>query len=593
MACIGLRTGLQGESAASLSFAPQIRFDHSQSGEYDPFTKVQTSDSLGSTVRIAINKVSKRILLVWQEGFEDPDIYAQLYDLTFSAIGPNIKVNPAGNRAAQIAPDVCALADGNFLVCWEDYTSTTPNIMAQGVNQNGSLHGSSVKVSPMATTAQFFPKVESNGDSTHVIWLQKDGQDYNVYIRTLSLQVVPRAPAVRVNDDDNGLQWAPEIASFGYGQTVVVWEDKRDGHSEIYAQIYKADGVKRGDNFVVNSDAMNSLQWRPAVAGNESMAQVVWEDYQNRAAAIYAQQLDSYGLLSGENQRLDQSALLAAKEKPALCVEEQGQRVFAWQEKSEVAWRLKFAVFPVASDVPTYYMLGENDTAHEFTNIQLGQIKNAIYFAFLGEPIGGKSTVLAHKVTLMSVPVELMHFQAAAIASGVHLTWQTASETSNLGFAVERMRETGDYAQAAFIQGMGTTSSQHYYEYVDDGLRPGKYRYRLRQIDLDGTSTVSDEIEITVSGPEHFELLEAYPNPFETRTHLLLRLPVASEVEAWVYNLLGQRVCRLVAGSLPSGQNELDWDGRDERGLPVPAGVYLLQARINGKMQIRSVALVR
>ncbi|HNW59225.1 MAG TPA: FlgD immunoglobulin-like domain containing protein [bacterium] len=580
--------GHSGLAAEARTASPQ--------GGYDPYLAVPGTDSLCTGARLAINTVSNRILIVWQDGrngVEDPDIYGQLYDLVLGAVGVNFRINPAGIKAAQIAPEVCALADGRFLVCWEDYITTTPRVLAQRVNPDGALNGTTVVVSPLTATPQYFPRVDSWGDSTHVVWLQDDGGDYNIYIRTLALSGTPKAPAVKVNDDDHSLQWIPAVAAYNSGQTVVVWEDKRNGDSEIYAQIYKADGVKRGDNFLVNTDAARSLQWRPEVAGDENHVQIVWEDYQNRTAAIYTQQYDSWGMPAGDNLRVDQPDLSAAKETPSVCINEQGQRVFAWQEESGEAWRLKFAICPALSDKPVYYTLGEEDVYHEFTGIRPRPIKNSLYFTFLGQPIGGATTVLAYRVTFTAVPVELATFQAVARDATVHLSWQTASETSNYGFAVERMPEEGEFTQAAFIPGMGTTSVQHTYEFTDRGRMPGKYHYRLRQIDLDGTSTLSGEIEVIVGGPDHFELLEAYPNPFETGTHLLLRLPVSSEVDAWVYNLLGQRVCRLAAGSLPSGANELNWDGRDEHGSPVPAGIYLLQARINGQMQSRRVALIR
>jgi hypothetical protein len=565
-------------------------------GEYDPYIKVPQSDSLGSSANLALNSVSNRILLVWQDernGFADPDIYGQVFDLTYTALGTNIKINPAGIKAAQIAPDVCALANGDFLVCWEDYSTTTPQIMTRVVKPDGTLPMAAVRVSPATAIPQFFPKVDSYGDSTHVTWLQQDGQDYSIFIRTLNLPGVPQAPAVRVNDDDNGLQWAPDIANYGFGQTAVVWEDKRDGNSEIYAQIYKADGVKRGDNFLVNLDPLKSLQWRPAVAGNESMIQVVWEDYQNRAAAIYTQQFDRYGLPNGGQLRLDQSEFLAAKERPSLCADGSGQRVFAWQEKAAEAWHLKFALFPAGSEVPVFYTLGEEDAIHEFTEIKLNQIKNTIFFTFLGQVIGGKSTVLSHKVTFTAVPVELASFQALVEGSIVKLVWQTASETSNYGFIVERLYEGGSFERIGFVTGMGTSSVGQSYLFIDRNPGPGRYRYRLQQVDLDGTATLSDEISVLVGGPDRFELAAVHPNPFKSQTCMTLRLPETAMVGIQVYNLWGQQVSRIAPRILTAGQHQLLWDGRDDAGMPLPSGIYFLQVDLAGHPARMKVTLVR
>ena len=567
--------------------------------EFDPFVRVQKSDSLGRYVNFAINTVSNRILIVWQDsrnGIEDTDIYGQILDLNYDAIGANFKINPASELiSAQISPDVCALADGRFLVCWENNGIGAPQIMAQRINSNGTLLGAAITVAPITKTPQYFPKVDAYGDSTHIVWLQYDeGTDYNIYIRTFNLQGVGQAAAVRVNDDDeSSWQDIPDIANYGDGQTIVVWEDKRTGNSEIMAQIYKVDGVKRGDNFLVNRDPAKSLQWQPAVAGNSSMAQVVWEDFQFRADAIFTQQIDRFGLLNGVNQRLDQLELTAEKKKPYLFVDELGQRVFAWQERSADAWRLKFALYPAASNLPVYYTLGNSDPAVEFTDIKLSRVKNAVYFAFLGQPIGGTSTVLCHRVNFTTVPVELAAFQAKVEASKVHLSWRTASESTNLGFEVERMHAGNGYQRIAFVHGYGTASTEQLYQYDDRDLTPGTYHYRLQQIDLDGTTTTSEAITVTIAGPAQFELQAAYPNPFQEQTQLQLRLAESSEVLVLVYNLLGQQVRRITAGTFPPGRHLMHWDGRDDAGRPLPAGEYIVQAWMGERMHMRRVCFLR
>jgi hypothetical protein len=594
--CFGEIMAAEREHMNVLAASSPDACSSKQLGRYDPFVQVPQTDSLCTHVNTALNTVSNRILMVWQDernGYEDPDIFGQIFDLTYALIGQNIKINPAGIKAAQIAPDVCALSDGRFLVSWEDYATSTPQVLAQVVRQDGTLQGAAVKVAPLLATPQYFPKVDSYGDSTHVTWLQKDEKNYEIYIRTLNLLAVPQAPAVRVNDDDASTPWIPGIANFGDGQTAIVWQDKRDGNSEIYAQIYKADGVKRGDNFLVNTDPFQSIQRQPAVAGNSGMMQVVWEDYQNGVAAIYAQQFDRFALPVGDNFRLDQLEVLGPKESPHLSINEQGQRIFAWQENSSAAWRLKFALYPAASDVPIYFALGESDALHEYTDIMLDQAKSSIYFAFLGQPIGGKSTVLSHKVTFTSVPVELASFQATVHSSTVRLAWQTASETNNLGFAVERMREGERYERIAFVFGMGTTCECQQYGYEDKELAPGKYHYRLRQIDLDGTGSLSEEIVVAVQGPEQLELLAAYPNPFKEQTNLAFRLPETSGVRVLVYNLLGQQVRQIASGTFVSGQHLLNWDGRDDAGLQLPAGQYLLKTQMGKRIEIRRLAIVR
>ena len=118
------------------------------------------------------------------------------------------------------------------------------------------------------------------------------------------------------------------------------------------------------------------------------------------------------------------------------------------------------------------------------------------------------------------VPVELTSFTAIVVNNGVQLNWITATELNNYGFEYERSCHTEqspsltDWEKIGFINGNGTTSESHSYSFVDNGLSAGKYLYRLRQIDFDGSSTYSNEIEVDLSLPISFKLEQNYPNPF-------------------------------------------------------------------------------
>jgi hypothetical protein len=64
------------------------------------------------------------------------------------------------------------------------------------------------------------------------------------------------------------------------------------------------------------------------------------------------------------------------------------------------------------------------------------------------------------------------------------------------------------------------------------------------------------------------------PNPFSGATRIGFALRQAGTVRVEIYNLLGQRVTRLVDGPMSAGRHELTWNGRDGSGRSVAAGVY-------------------
>jgi hypothetical protein len=91
------------------------------------------------------------------------------------------------------------------------------------------------------------------------------------------------------------------------------------------------------------------------------------------------------------------------------------------------------------------------------------------------------------------------------------------------------------------------------------------------------------------ASPIRFSLSQNVPNPFNTRTLIGYGLPVSTDVSIQIYNLSGQLVRVLVQGSIEAGHHTVAWDGMDERGEIVAAGIYLYRAaagrdHLTGKM---------
>ncbi len=78
----------------------------------------------------------------------------------------------------------------------------------------------------------------------------------------------------------------------------------------------------------------------------------------------------------------------------------------------------------------------------------------------------------------------------------------------------------------AFVEGHGNSNSPKYYSFTDKSIEAsGKYLYRLKQIDIDGTFEYSDEVEINLGSPNNFELAQNYPNPFNPSTVIQYSIP--------------------------------------------------------------------
>ena len=94
--------------------------------------------------------------------------------------------------------------------------------------------------------------------------------------------------------------------------------------------------------------------------------------------------------------------------------------------------------------------------------------------------------------------------------------------------------------------------------------------------------------------PRRFALYAATPNPFNPTTALHFDLPQPARVWLDVMTVDGRRVRSLSSGTLhPAGTARVVWDGRDDRGIPLASGVYLVHFRADAFESTRKVQLLK
>jgi hypothetical protein len=83
-----------------------------------------------------------------------------------------------------------------------------------------------------------------------------------------------------------------------------------------------------------------------------------------------------------------------------------------------------------------------------------------------------------------------------------------------------------------------------------------------------------------------------WPNPSRGETVVELHLKETGPVRVSIFDVRGRRVRILHEGSLEAGTWQQAWDGRDNRGVPVPTGVYLLKVESSGRQDRMSKVFV-
>jgi len=187
-----------------------------------------------------------------------------------------------------------------------------------------------------------------------------------------------------------------------------------------------------------------------------------------------------------------------------------------------------------------------------------------------------------------SIPVELTSFVVKVVDRDVILNWSTATETNNLGFEVERRTQNEqNWNSLGFVKSAGTTTEPQQYSFKDSKLESGKYSYRLKIVDMDGTYQYSNEIEVEVGLPQEFSLSQNYPNPFNPTTTINFALPFESRVTLTVFNVLGQRVAVLFDGIKSAGYHDVVLNGNN---LASGMYIYTIEANsLDGSKKFNSV----
>ncbi len=88
-------------------------------------------------------------------------------------------------------------------------------------------------------------------------------------------------------------------------------------------------------------------------------------------------------------------------------------------------------------------------------------------------------------------------------------------------------------------------------------------------------------------------LTGAWPNPFNPRVTLSYAMAADGAARLAVFDLRGREVAVLQDGALAAGAHTAAWDGRDDGGRAVPAGVYMAVLRTEQGVTTRKLVLAK
>ncbi len=165
-------------------------------------------------------------------------------------------------------------------------------------------------------------------------------------------------------------------------------------------------------------------------------------------------------------------------------------------------------------------------------------------------------------------PVEWLNFMTTKQNGKAYLHWSTASETNNDYFVIERSLDGISFVPVAKVNGQGNSINTTDYNYVDKLSENAVVYYRIRQVDFDGSSTLSVVRSIDNTG-----LLNVTLSPNPSTSTFTIQLPGNADQSVIVYDVLGK-----VMEQFTTGANELTF------GNDYTDGVYIVKV-MSGKSE--------
>ena len=186
------------------------------------------------------------------------------------------------------------------------------------------------------------------------------------------------------------------------------------------------------------------------------------------------------------------------------------------------------------------------------------------------------------------VPVELTSFTADIQNESVMLKWITVTETNNQGFEVERSVNNKEWNKIGYVAGNGNSTEKIEYLFVDKIERSGKFYYRLKQIDYDGTINFTSSIEAEIISPLNYSLEQNFPNPFNPSTNIKYSIASDDLVTVKVYDVLGNEIAMLVNQRQDAGKYEILFDASK-----LSSGIYIYSITTSNYADQRKMLLIK
>lgn len=523
----------------------------------------------------------------------------------------DLTVNTPICSASKIQSEPSIIPDGvgGAYMVWKDYRNlNTPDAFLQRVNKDGIqvwiVDGLNLVTNPQD---QSTPRIVSDGNyGVIAVWSDfRNGTDRDIFAQRVdSSGIIQWTYNGTLVVGKTTREYNERIISDGQGGAIIAWEQGNTGSIDVWAQRIDANGVPMWDtNGIALTTAFANKTLPRMVLSPDSMIYFVWQDNRNGQSDIYAQKMDLAGNRMWGNAAKPVINATDQQTEPRLVLTENGYGIYvAWVDR-----RLGFGnqdIFAqkldsagtrkwVPSGVPLV-MAANNQNAVDITTTN--KYKNGFVATWRDYRVNaGTSDVYAQKIDSLGVVKYATDGIVIANASGDQLNAQIAQDT-NGGVIIAWQDKNGGNSNLR-AQKLDTAGVAQWGNYADISTAVGEQQNPQIIADgEDGLICVFEDIKDTANQNifaqrlrkggrfipttvNNFQDMQVavYPNPFTS--FVTVTTNTTANIDCKVLDMMG----REVASNITKAKNELQVE------VKATAGIYFLQLKAEGRVHVVKV----
>ena len=243
----------------------------------------------------------------------------------------NEEINQGGS-AQYYNPYISSLTDSSVVTVWE---FSNYYIYYQHHDKTGAHIAGPLLVSDTYTGSRNNPCAAGlTGGGFVAAWQDGRNGHWDIYVQVYDDTLAAVGGNFTTKSMAHFTQTYPAIAATADSGFVVVWQDDSTGNYNINARRYDGAGTAVGDFFRVDDDTGTSPAYYPSVSAIPGGGFVVaWQDYRDGDYNIYAQRFDAAGSALGANFKANADATIKNQERPAVAALEGGGFVVSWLDQ--------------------------------------------------------------------------------------------------------------------------------------------------------------------------------------------------------------------------------------------------------------------